>query len=239
MSDIGAITYTNAVAVSQSDTVNDAAGPFAGLQATTAAGLAKVTTLAAAWSRSIFHSELSSRSRSIAFGRPSPPRQGLSDSRRALHEIDMRRGNASAFAESLRLLEATIYRLGQVPRRTAVLAAPPIGPPATEGIYERSDPYTRAWSALLPATLATGRRPPPLSATKACATEPSLRWRLEAAQASGSLRELRTEPSRRPDFALAGRKSNRVESSLSSASRPLGALHWHRSAREAAKDARG
>ena len=45
MSDIGAITYTNAVAVSQSDTVNDAAGPFAGLQATTAAGLAKVTTL--------------------------------------------------------------------------------------------------------------------------------------------------------------------------------------------------
>ena len=45
MSDIRAVTYEKAVAVTTSDTVADPAGPFAGLHATTAAGLAKVTTV--------------------------------------------------------------------------------------------------------------------------------------------------------------------------------------------------
>jgi hypothetical protein len=45
MSDIGAVTYEGAAAVTPSDTTADPGGPFAGLQATTAAGLAKVQTL--------------------------------------------------------------------------------------------------------------------------------------------------------------------------------------------------
>lgn len=44
-SDIRAVTYDSAVAVTQSDTNKDPNGPFSALQATTAAGLAKVTTL--------------------------------------------------------------------------------------------------------------------------------------------------------------------------------------------------
>ena len=44
MSDISAQTYMGARAVSQSDTVSDTNGPFVALQATTAAGLVKITT---------------------------------------------------------------------------------------------------------------------------------------------------------------------------------------------------
>lgn len=44
MSDILAITYDNATAVAQSDTVNDPAGPFAGFF-TGAGGTVKVTTI--------------------------------------------------------------------------------------------------------------------------------------------------------------------------------------------------
>jgi hypothetical protein len=44
MSDIRSVTYENAKAVSPSDTVNDPAGPFAGLQCTGTAGLATVWT---------------------------------------------------------------------------------------------------------------------------------------------------------------------------------------------------
>ena len=44
MSDIRAVTYEHAIAVSPSDTVNDPAGPFAGLHCTGTAGLATVWT---------------------------------------------------------------------------------------------------------------------------------------------------------------------------------------------------
>jgi len=44
MSDIMAVTYEDAVAVTQSDNTNDPKGPFAALQCTGTAGLAKVTT---------------------------------------------------------------------------------------------------------------------------------------------------------------------------------------------------
>lgn len=45
MSDIRSVTYHGAYAVTESDTAADPKGPFSGLQATTAAGLAKVTCL--------------------------------------------------------------------------------------------------------------------------------------------------------------------------------------------------
>lgn len=45
MSDIRAISYGGAYIVAQSDTADDKNGPFAGLQATTAAGLAQVTCI--------------------------------------------------------------------------------------------------------------------------------------------------------------------------------------------------
>lgn len=44
MSDIRSTTYETARAVTQSDTVPDVNGPFVALEATTAAGLCKVTT---------------------------------------------------------------------------------------------------------------------------------------------------------------------------------------------------
>lgn len=44
-SDIRAVTYDDAVAVTPSDTVNDPKGPFSALEATTADGTCKVTTL--------------------------------------------------------------------------------------------------------------------------------------------------------------------------------------------------
>jgi hypothetical protein len=44
-SDIRAVTYDDAVAVTASDTVNDPNGPFSALQATVGGGLIRVTTL--------------------------------------------------------------------------------------------------------------------------------------------------------------------------------------------------
>lgn len=44
-SDIRAVTYDDAIAVTASDTVADPKGPFSALQATTLAGVVKVTTL--------------------------------------------------------------------------------------------------------------------------------------------------------------------------------------------------
>lgn len=44
MSDILAVTYDDAIAVTPSDTTDDPAGPFAGLQCTGTAGLAKIIT---------------------------------------------------------------------------------------------------------------------------------------------------------------------------------------------------
>lgn len=45
MSDIRAIAFAGGAAVTQSDTTADTAGPFAGIEATAASGLAKVTTV--------------------------------------------------------------------------------------------------------------------------------------------------------------------------------------------------
>jgi hypothetical protein len=75
----------------------------------------------------------------------------------------MRRGGANlAVAELGRLVE-TIERMSQVPRRVAVIAAPEITKLLQKQFATGTDPYGRPWRPLKPATLAKGRRPPPLT----------------------------------------------------------------------------
>lgn len=64
-------------------------------------------------------------------------------------------------------LERNIGLLARVPSRAAAIAAPRIRA-RIEGQFARGvDPYGRAWAPLRPSTLAKGRRPPPLTDTRA------------------------------------------------------------------------
>lgn len=69
-----------------------------------------------------------------------------------------------ALAQMGKLL-AIIERLSSIPARTAVLAAPGINRLIREQFRAGVDPYGRAWADLRPATIARGRRPPPLTDT--------------------------------------------------------------------------
>ncbi len=60
---------------------------------------------------------------------------------------------------------ATINRLGAVAERVAVLAAPVIEAHVQQQYAYGRDPYGMPWKPLRPATLARGRRPPPLTDT--------------------------------------------------------------------------
>ena len=64
-------------------------------------------------------------------------------------------------------IRQTLGRLAEVPRRAAVIAAPQLTKLLRQQFAEGVDPYGRAWAPLSAATLAKGRRPPPLTATRA------------------------------------------------------------------------
>jgi hypothetical protein len=75
----------------------------------------------------------------------------------------MIRANAMQAIAEIGRLQATMDRLAQVPRRAATIAAPGLTRLLQAEFREGKDPYGRAWAPLRPATLATGRRPPPLT----------------------------------------------------------------------------
>lgn len=79
----------------------------------------------------------------------------------------MIRGNAMVGIEAIGRLKETIRKLSDLPRAVAVEAAPGINRLLREEFLNGTDPYGRPWAPLRPATLARGRRPPPLTDTKA------------------------------------------------------------------------
>lgn len=62
-------------------------------------------------------------------------------------------------------LVARLQDLEKVPSQTATAAAKSIGKLIDEEFSAGDNPYGKAWAALRPATIATGRRPPPLTDT--------------------------------------------------------------------------
>jgi phage gpG-like protein len=62
--------------------------------------------------------------------------------------------------------ERALRELTKVPSRAAKSAAPKIRRLITEEFNRGEDPYGNAWAPLKPATLARGRRPPPLTDTR-------------------------------------------------------------------------
>lgn len=59
----------------------------------------------------------------------------------------------------------SVEQLAYVPRKVAVVAAPKITRLLRQQFRNGTDPYGRAWRPLRPATVAKGRRPPPLTET--------------------------------------------------------------------------
>jgi phage gpG-like protein len=60
-------------------------------------------------------------------------------------------------------LASAIRELSEVPRAAAAIAAPKISLLLNEQFERGADPYGRPWAPLARATLAKGRRPPPLT----------------------------------------------------------------------------
>lgn len=75
----------------------------------------------------------------------------------------MIRANAMQAVAEIGRLEQVVRRLGEVPRKVATIAAPALTKLLQAQYREGVDPYGRPWAPLKPATLATGRRPPPLT----------------------------------------------------------------------------
>ena len=71
----------------------------------------------------------------------------------------------SALARMHASIGAVVNRLGGVAKRVAVLAAPVISEHVQQQYRFGRDPYGMPWKPLKPATLARGRRPPPLTDT--------------------------------------------------------------------------
>jgi phage gpG-like protein len=78
----------------------------------------------------------------------------------------MIRGNATAAVAALRSLQKTLERLAYVPRKVAVIAAPRLTKLVQAQFRAGVDPYGVAWRPLRPATIAKGRRSPPLTDTR-------------------------------------------------------------------------
>ena len=76
-------------------------------------------------------------------------------------------GNGSAFVVALERIRRTVTELSQTPRRVASLAAPKIDKLLRKQFASGTNPYGQPWRPLLPSTLARGRRPPPLTDTRA------------------------------------------------------------------------
>ena len=75
----------------------------------------------------------------------------------------MIRVDAAGAIAKIGLLRASLEKLARVPRRTAVIAAPLIDKEIKAEFDAGRDPYGKPWADLRPATLARGRRPPPLT----------------------------------------------------------------------------
>lgn len=71
-------------------------------------------------------------------------------------------GRANKFGR----LAQTLRELNAVPSQAAADAAPKIRALITKQFSSGANPYGTAWAALRPATLARGRRPPPLTDTR-------------------------------------------------------------------------
>ena len=78
----------------------------------------------------------------------------------------MIRGNAMAALSEIGRLERVLDRLMDLPRKVAAEAKPEIDRLLRQQFRQGVDPYGKPWARLRPATLAMGRRPPPLSDTK-------------------------------------------------------------------------
>jgi hypothetical protein len=63
-------------------------------------------------------------------------------------------------------LDRIIEELSDLPRKIAVDVAPQITTLLRKQFTSGADPYGRPWAPMKPSTLARGRRPPPLSASK-------------------------------------------------------------------------
>jgi hypothetical protein len=75
----------------------------------------------------------------------------------------MIRGNAMAVLSAIGRLERVLERLIDLPRKVAVEVKPEIDRLLRAQFRAGVDPYGKPWAPLRPATLATGRRPPPLT----------------------------------------------------------------------------
>jgi hypothetical protein len=77
------------------------------------------------------------------------------------------RGSAAMAISQIGKLQQLLTRMSDIPRRTAVDAAPKIEALVQAQFRAGTDPYGRSWRRLMPSTIAKGRKPPPLSDTKA------------------------------------------------------------------------
>jgi hypothetical protein len=75
----------------------------------------------------------------------------------------MIRGNAMAALSSIGQLQRVLDRLIELPRKLAAEVKPDLDRLLDAEFAAGRDPYGRAWAPLRPATIATGRRPPPLT----------------------------------------------------------------------------
>jgi hypothetical protein len=73
------------------------------------------------------------------------------------------RGNAALAIKAIGKLDKTLSSLSDVPRRVSVDVAPKLTRLLDQEYAQGRDPYGRAWAPLRPATIATGRRNPPLT----------------------------------------------------------------------------
>jgi hypothetical protein len=79
----------------------------------------------------------------------------------------MIRGDAMVGIEAIGRLKETIRRLSDLPRAIAVEAKPGLDKLLRAEFTSGADPYGRPWDPLKASTLAKGRRPPPLTDTRA------------------------------------------------------------------------
>jgi hypothetical protein len=75
----------------------------------------------------------------------------------------MIRGNAMAAIASIGRLSHVLDKLIELPRKLAAEVKPDIDRLLQQQFKDGVDPYGRPWAPLRPATLALGRRPPPLT----------------------------------------------------------------------------
>lgn len=75
----------------------------------------------------------------------------------------MMRGDATVGLAAIGRLKETLRRLSELPQQVAREAKPAIDRQLREEFLNGTDPYGRPWAPLKPSTLATGRKPPPLT----------------------------------------------------------------------------